>query len=352
LLFIDEADAFLGVRHKDMSEGLRNALTTMLYHTGTASSQFLLVLATNRPGDLDPAVLDRVDESVEFGLPQVSEREKLVKQYYNMFVGMPLKMSLSPPKPKKNAFSEADISGVAHSLEGFSGREISKLFIGLQTHICARLLGGGGAATKLLKNTVKKGLKKTKTGEEDDGEVVLTRSFVNEVIDSKLLEHKRTHDVIEKGYTYVHREGGGKKRGTMSTDATSSPGADTGTSVSPPSQTSHSSHRDSHMKPSPSPVPGPPGSPLNSMVKEEQKQFPQHISPVPPPHPTPEKGTIIKGKLETAVKTDESQVAGASAAGPLCFSIGTPSAPSPVETDAVNVAPPTKASQKKKKSMN
>ena len=80
LLFIDEADAFLGVRNKQMSESMRNALTTMLYHTGTETSQFLMVLATNRPGDLDPAVLDRIDESVEFGLPDLAEREKMVFQ--------------------------------------------------------------------------------------------------------------------------------------------------------------------------------------------------------------------------------------------------------------------------------
>jgi hypothetical protein len=38
LLFIDEADAFLSTRNKNMSEPLRNALTTMLYHTGTPTS--------------------------------------------------------------------------------------------------------------------------------------------------------------------------------------------------------------------------------------------------------------------------------------------------------------------------
>eukprot|EP00746_Dinoflagellata_sp_MGD_P008558 gnl/MRDRNA2_/MRDRNA2_117148_c0_seq1.p1 gnl/MRDRNA2_/MRDRNA2_117148_c0~~gnl/MRDRNA2_/MRDRNA2_117148_c0_seq1.p1 ORF type:complete len:642 (+),score=158.78 gnl/MRDRNA2_/MRDRNA2_117148_c0_seq1:93-2018(+) len=55
LLFIDEADAFLSKRSSggNMSEALRNALTTMLYHTGTPTSQFMMVVATNRPMDLD-----------------------------------------------------------------------------------------------------------------------------------------------------------------------------------------------------------------------------------------------------------------------------------------------------------
>jgi ATPase family AAA domain-containing protein 3A/B len=100
LLFIDEADAFLCQRNKNMSEQLRNAITTMLYHTGTLTSQFLMVLATNRPGDLDPAVLDRIDESVEFGLPDFNEREKMVGQYFNQCITGPLKIKLQDHTPK------------------------------------------------------------------------------------------------------------------------------------------------------------------------------------------------------------------------------------------------------------
>merc|ERR1719223_1191228 len=91
LLFIDEADAFLSSRKGgNMSEPLRNALTTMLYHTGTQSSQFMLVIATNRPGDLDAAVLDRIDESVEFALPEVDAREAMIKLYFELFITKPL----------------------------------------------------------------------------------------------------------------------------------------------------------------------------------------------------------------------------------------------------------------------
>merc|ERR1719506_886260 len=101
LLFIDEADAFLTSRSngKTMSEPLRNALTTMLYHTGTPSSQFMMVLATNRPHDLDAAVLDRIDESVEFGLPDIKAREELVKLYFKKYITVPLK--IKPLKPEE-----------------------------------------------------------------------------------------------------------------------------------------------------------------------------------------------------------------------------------------------------------
>ncbi len=57
LLFIDEADAFLGRRGEGMSEGLRGALNAILFRTGDQSRDFAVVLATNRPGaDRQPAL--------------------------------------------------------------------------------------------------------------------------------------------------------------------------------------------------------------------------------------------------------------------------------------------------------
>ena len=118
LLFVDEADAFLGQRGDKMSEvrpfpsfsladsssdrssrtaprpvslglgtdedvmafvfvqGMRGALNAMLFRTGDQSRDFAVVLATNRPADLDPAVIDRMDESLEFPLPGKDEKKE------------------------------------------------------------------------------------------------------------------------------------------------------------------------------------------------------------------------------------------------------------------------------------
>lgn len=64
LLFVDEAESALPDRRaaSGVSEVAQNVLNTFLYHTGAQSSQFMLVLATNRPSDLDEALLDRMDE--------------------------------------------------------------------------------------------------------------------------------------------------------------------------------------------------------------------------------------------------------------------------------------------------
>lgn len=49
LLFIDEAEAFLGSRSKySMSECAHNALNAILYNTGGERRDFMLILATNR----------------------------------------------------------------------------------------------------------------------------------------------------------------------------------------------------------------------------------------------------------------------------------------------------------------
>ena len=49
MLFIDEAEAFLGSRSRQAhTVHMRNALNALLFQTGDQSKHFMLVLATNR----------------------------------------------------------------------------------------------------------------------------------------------------------------------------------------------------------------------------------------------------------------------------------------------------------------
>jgi len=89
LLFIDEADAFLAKRHDGQSEALRGALNALLFRTGDQSRDFVVVLATNRPSDLDAAVLDRLDEAIEFPLPGPRERLELLRLYLDKYIANP-----------------------------------------------------------------------------------------------------------------------------------------------------------------------------------------------------------------------------------------------------------------------
>jgi len=153
LLFIDEADAFLGRRSGNMSEGLRGALNAMLFRTGDQSKDFCVVLATNRPSDLDPAVIDRMDEALEFNLPSREERKKILDIYFDKYIlkaGNSAIESVGLFKRLSNFFlrrkSTADIIQVrdihdtllweiAEATEGFSGRELAKFMASVQASV-------------------------------------------------------------------------------------------------------------------------------------------------------------------------------------------------------------------------
>lgn len=48
--------------------------------------RFMLVLASNQPEQFDWAINDRIDEIVNFALPGLEERERLVRLYFDRFV--------------------------------------------------------------------------------------------------------------------------------------------------------------------------------------------------------------------------------------------------------------------------
>ncbi|EYU45375.1 hypothetical protein ABFS82_06G009800 [Erythranthe guttata] len=171
LLFIDEADAFLCERNKTyMSEAQRSALNALLFRTGDQSKDIVLALATNRPGDLDSAVADRIDEVLEFPLPGEDERFKLVKLYLNKYIAEAggRKTGLFSHLFKKEqqkieikGLNDDIIKEAAEKTEGFSGREIAKLMASVQAAVY---------------------------GSED---CVLDANLFREVVDYKVAEHQQ-----------------------------------------------------------------------------------------------------------------------------------------------------------------
>ncbi|KAL3846021.1 hypothetical protein ACJIZ3_003424 [Penstemon smallii] len=146
LLFIDEADAFLCERNKTyMSEAQRSALNALLFRTGDQSKDIVLALATNRPGDLDSAISDRIDEVLEFPLPGEGERFKLLKLYLDKYIAQSegarkrgLFSRLFQKQPKKieiKGINDDIVKEAAAKTEGFSGREIAKLMASVQAAV-------------------------------------------------------------------------------------------------------------------------------------------------------------------------------------------------------------------------
>ena len=114
----------------------------------------MLVLATNRASDLDEAVLDRTDEEIYVGLPDLPGRRTLVRLYYGIYLRRLAELSTSrlarlwrvvrrlpaPLKVEKGVDEEQTFDAIADDTRGFSGREIEKLFVAVQ----AVAYGSGG----------------------------------------------------------------------------------------------------------------------------------------------------------------------------------------------------------------
>ncbi|KAM7410925.1 hypothetical protein PAMA_021070 [Pampus argenteus] len=132
LLFVDEADAFLRKRATEkISEDLRATLNAFLYRTGEQSNKFMLVLASNQPEQFDWAINDRIDEIVNFALPEQEERERLVRLYFDRFVLGPATTGRQRLKLAQFDYGQK-CSDIAMQAEGMSGREISKLGVAWQ----------------------------------------------------------------------------------------------------------------------------------------------------------------------------------------------------------------------------
>ncbi|XP_046555418.1 LOW QUALITY PROTEIN: ATPase family AAA domain-containing protein 3-B-like [Haliotis rubra] len=132
LLFVDEADAFLRKRSTEViSEDMRATLNAFLYRTGEQSKKFMLVLASNQPEQFDWAINDRLDEMVEFDVPSLEERERMVRQYFGLYVLQP-----AAEKKRRMKVDQFDYgvkcTQIAAMTEGLSGREIAKLGVAWQ----------------------------------------------------------------------------------------------------------------------------------------------------------------------------------------------------------------------------
>ena len=136
LIFVDEADSFLKNRSREnMSENLNSALNAFLYLTGEPSKKLKLVLSSNQPYQFDSAILDRLDDIIEVGLPELHQRIKMLKFYYTKYLSSHIKatrfsnIQISLP----NLDYDLKFKEIALKLTGFSGREIAKLVTAWQS---------------------------------------------------------------------------------------------------------------------------------------------------------------------------------------------------------------------------
>ncbi len=118
VLFIDEAESLCRDRGKLIRQEAIELLNAFLNHTGEPEKKLMLILATNRPEDIDPAVLSRMDYKLPIRPPGPEERKKILTQYVPQFFS----------KQEINTFFRSeDIEELARRTEGMTGRALFKL---------------------------------------------------------------------------------------------------------------------------------------------------------------------------------------------------------------------------------
>lgn len=107
IVFLDELDSFATSRDNDMHEATRRMLSVLLRQMDgfEQDKRIVVIAATNRKQDLDPALLSRFDTSVAFNLPDEGTREEIASQY-------------------ARHLSSSELKSLAAVSDGMSGRDI------------------------------------------------------------------------------------------------------------------------------------------------------------------------------------------------------------------------------------
>ncbi|WVZ10922.1 hypothetical protein V8G54_015452 [Vigna mungo] len=116
IIFVDEVDSMLGQRtrvgeHEAMRK-IKNEFMTLWDGLMTNPSERILVLAaTNRPFDLDEAIIRRFERRIMVGMPSVENREKILRTLLR----------------KEKVDKKFDFKELATMTEGYSGSDLKNL---------------------------------------------------------------------------------------------------------------------------------------------------------------------------------------------------------------------------------
>ncbi|KAL6842582.1 hypothetical protein ACP4OV_027426 [Aristida adscensionis] len=117
IIFVDEVDSMLGTRDRthesETSRRVKNEFMTHWDGLLSKSSERILVLAaTNRPFDLDEAIIRRFEHRIMVGLPTAESRELILKKLLS-----------------KEKVENIDFKELAKITEGYSGSDLKNLCV-------------------------------------------------------------------------------------------------------------------------------------------------------------------------------------------------------------------------------
>uniref|UniRef100_A0A5K4F1N5 AAA domain-containing protein n=1 Tax=Schistosoma mansoni TaxID=6183 RepID=A0A5K4F1N5_SCHMA len=142
IIFIDELDSFLTARSHLDNEATRMMKTQFMalwdgLITNNNNTQIVIVGATNRPGDLDQAILRRLSFKINVPLPNANQRKHILKV-------------LLKDDPVAKALNESDFTQIASKTEGLSGSDLSELCRKAAFACLWSFLEGGDTQASLL----------------------------------------------------------------------------------------------------------------------------------------------------------------------------------------------------------
>ncbi|CAH9059178.1 unnamed protein product [Cuscuta europaea] len=123
IVFLDEVDSFATARDGETHEATRRILSVLLRQIDgfEQEKKVVVVAATNRKQDLDPALISRFDAMITFPLPDQQTRKEIGAQY-------------------ARHLTEAELFEFAKATEGFSGRDIRDVCQQAERHWASKII--------------------------------------------------------------------------------------------------------------------------------------------------------------------------------------------------------------------
>ncbi|XP_008810933.1 peroxisome biosynthesis protein PAS1-like isoform X2 [Phoenix dactylifera] len=212
IIFVDEVDSMLGQRTRvGEHEAMRKIKNEFMTHWDgllTKSGERILVLAaTNRPFDLDEAIIRRFERRIMVGLPSVESRELILRKLLS-----------------KEKVEELDYKELATMTEGYSGSDLKNLCV-TAAYRPVRELIQRERLKELEKRKAEEGdsLAESSENKEEDGEQTLTlrplnmedlRQAKNQVAASFAGEGSVMSEL--KQWNDLYGEGGSRKKQQLS----------------------------------------------------------------------------------------------------------------------------------------
>ncbi|KAK6149714.1 hypothetical protein DH2020_017239 [Rehmannia glutinosa] len=125
IIFLDEVDSVATARDSETHEATRRLLSVLLRQIDgfEQEKKVVVIAATNRKQDLDPALLSRFDSMITFGLPDQQTREAIVGQY-------------------AKHLTKSEMAELAAATEEMSGRDIRDVCQQAERHWASKIIRG------------------------------------------------------------------------------------------------------------------------------------------------------------------------------------------------------------------